>query len=163
MRLSRTDPAELARLAALQRAGGAPVRRLHPSGGLDVPATTAGGRPPYTKRLGLRFLDQTAGAFAPKPEALAALVYIAAGTQDISGQAPLIVTRTRGFGLEIARRYRSRRQALAFQFMLDRLQAWDLIAWSRAGRLIQIAVSGEVARLLPLAGKLAGDALRRAP
>jgi hypothetical protein len=164
MRLSRTDPAELARLAALQRAGGAPVRRLHPSGGVDVPATTAGGRPPpYTKRLGLRFLDQTAGTFAPKPEALAALVYIGAGTQDISGQAPLIVTRARGFGIEIARRYRSRRQALAFQFMLDRLQAWDLIAWSRAGRLIQIAVSGEVARLLPPAGQLAGDALRRAP
>jgi soluble lytic murein transglycosylase-like protein len=162
MRLSRSDPAELRRLAALQRAGGAPVRRLHPHGGVDAPGTTAGAPPPYTKRLGLRVLNPTR-AFAPKPEALATLVYIGAGTQGISGQAPLIVGGARGFGLEIARRYRSRRQALAFQFMLDRLQAWNLIAWSRAGRLIKIAVSGEVARLLPPAGKLAGDALRRAP
>jgi hypothetical protein len=161
MRLSRTDPAELARLAALQRAGGAPVRRLHPNGGIDAPVTTAEAPPPYTQRLGLRFLDETKVGFAPRPEALAALAYIGAGTKDISGQAPLIVARARGFGLEIARRYRSRRQALAFQFMLDRLQAWNLIAWNRAGRLIQIAVSGEAARLLPPAGRLASDALRR--
>jgi hypothetical protein len=161
MRLSRERPAELARLAALQRAGGAPVRRLHPSGGVDVPGT-AGARPPaYAAKLGLRFLNQGKGDFAPRPEALAALVYIGAGTQGISRQAPLIVTRAGGFRLEIARRYRSRRQALAFQFMLDRLQAWNLIAWSRDGRLIQIVVSGEVSRLLPPAGRLAHDAARR--
>jgi hypothetical protein len=159
MRLSRTNPAELARLAALQRAGGAPVRRLHPNGAVETPATTAGGPPPYTQRLGLRLLDETKVGFAPRPEALAALAYIGAGAKDISGQGPLIVARARGFRLEIARRYRSRRQALAFQFMLDRLQAWNLIAWSRAGGLIKIAVSGEVAHLLPPAGRLAHDAL----
>jgi hypothetical protein len=157
MRMSREQPAQLARLAALQRTGGAAVRRLHPDGVVD--AAAGGGAPPaYARRLGLRFVTGSKAAYAPRPEALATLVYIGAGVRDISRQVPLTVERARGFRVEIARRYRSRRQALAFEFMLDRLQAWNLIAWRRAGGLLDIVVSPEASRILPSAGQLARDA-----
>ena len=40
--------------------------------------------------------------------------------------------RRQGWSFDISRRYGSgRAQAAAFQFMLDRLQALDLIGWKR--------------------------------
>jgi hypothetical protein len=160
MRMSREHPAELARLAALQRAGGAAVRRLHPDGGVNAPAGGRTAPPAYARRLGLRFVDPSSQAYAPRPETLATLVYVAAGVRDISRQVPLTVDRTRGFQVQIARRYRSRRQALAFEFMLDRLQAWNLIAWRRAGTRLDFVVGSEASRILPSAGQLARDAGR---
>jgi soluble lytic murein transglycosylase-like protein len=158
MRLSRDRPAELARLEALQRSGGSAARRLHADGGATA---GGGGSPPsYGQRVGLRFAPSTQGAFAPRAEALATLVYIAAGTKAISRQVPLTVAGARAFRLEIDRQYRSRGQALAFEFMLNRLQAWNLIAWHRAGPLMEIVVSGEASRLLPSADRLAGDTPR---
>ena len=38
-----------------------------------------------------------------------------------------------GFAFDIRRRYASGAQAEAFQYMLDRLQALNLIAWARDG------------------------------
>jgi transglycosylase-like protein with SLT domain len=112
---------------------------------------------------------------ALKPESLAMLVYIAAGAHEISGQAPLIVTstvrdkayqrrlvrgniqatrayslHTTGYAFDILRSYRSRRQALAFQFMLDRLTALDLIAWAVEPRAIHVTVSSDARALVPL-------------
>jgi hypothetical protein len=158
MRMSRRHPAELARLAALQQSGGAAARRLHTDRGAS--ASGAATPPAYARRLGLRFAGGSSTTYAPRPEALATLVYIGAGVRDISRQVPLTVTSARGDRIEISRRYRSRRQALAFEFMLNRLQAWNLIAWRRAGTLLDIVVSGEAARLLPPAGQLARDAGR---
>jgi hypothetical protein len=48
-----------------------------------------------------------------------------------------------GFALDVRRRYRSGAQAEAFQYMLDRLQALNLIAWIRDSDTIHIAASGE--------------------
>ena len=48
---------------------------------------------------------------------------------------------TTGYAFDIERRYRSRRQALAFQFMLDRLQALNMIAWAREPDAIHVTVA----------------------
>jgi hypothetical protein len=71
----------------------------------------------------------------------------------VSGiRPPLTVTRTirpgpgihaTGFAFDIRRRYRNGAQAEAFQFMLDRLQALNLIAWTRDTSTIHITASGE--------------------
>jgi soluble lytic murein transglycosylase-like protein len=55
---------------------------------------------------------------------------------------------TTGYAFDVLRRYRSREQALAFEFMLGRLQALNLIAWSREPAVIQITVSEEAGNLL---------------
>jgi soluble lytic murein transglycosylase-like protein len=159
MRLYRDDPLRLSRLAALDRSGGAGARRLYPNG---APATSVRlTRPPaYGPALGLRFSPAARSDFAPTPATLATLVYIGAGTRRISGRAPLIVTGAHGVSLEIARHYRGRRQALAFQYMLDRLQAANLIAWGRGDTTIAIAVGADAGKLLPPASRLARDARR---
>jgi hypothetical protein len=111
-----------------------------------------------------------------RPEALGALVYIATGTREIGGKAsPLSVTsavrderyqrlvsaanieathgyslHTTGFTFDIRRAYSSHREALAFQFMLDRLQALDMIAWVREPSAIHVTVSSAARVLEPL-------------
>ena len=114
---------------------------------------------------------------ALRPEALAILLYIGTGVRAVSGDAPLSVTsaardrayqrllverngeatrryslHTTGYAFDILRSYRSRRQALAFQFWLDRLQAMNLIAWVREPSAIHITVSKDAHRLVPLLG-----------
>ena len=104
--------------------------------------------------------------------ALALLVYIGAGVRAIADQTPLIVTstvrdlryqrllvarnieatrnyslHTTGWAFDILRRYRSRKQALAFEFMLNRLQSHDLIAWVREPAAIHVTVSSDAERL----------------
>jgi hypothetical protein len=57
---------------------------------------------------------------------------------------------TTGYAFDIERRYRSPKQAEAFQFMLDRLQALNIIAYAREPRAIHVTVSGDARVLLPL-------------
>ena len=103
---------------------------------------------------------------ALRPEALAMLEAMGAATQAIGGTAPLgsrarCATRTTstswprptrkpppryslhttGYAFDIARNYRSRAQALAFQFVLDRLTARGLIAWVREPGAIHVTVA----------------------
>jgi soluble lytic murein transglycosylase-like protein len=111
-----------------------------------------------------------------RPEALGLLVYLAAGTREIGGKAtPLSVTsavrdeeyqrlvaaanieathgyslHTTGFTFDIRRSYSSHREALAFQFMLDRLQALNMIAWVREPEAIHVTVSSAARVLEPL-------------
>jgi hypothetical protein len=59
--------------------------------------------------------------------------------------APLTST---GYSFAIERRYASRRQASAFQAMLDQLQALDLIAWVRSPETIQIAVASDAGQVI---------------
>jgi hypothetical protein len=54
---------------------------------------------------------------------------------------------TTGYAFDVRRRYRSRRQAVAFQFLLDRLQALNLIAWVREPAAIHITAAREAERL----------------
>jgi hypothetical protein len=113
-----------------------------------------------------------------RPSALALLVVLAAGTRAISGDGPLTLTstvrderyqrvlvgtnreatpnyslHTTGWAFDILRAYRSRAQALAFQFMLDRLQSHDLIAWVREPAAIHVTVSPRARMLLGLLGQ----------
>jgi hypothetical protein len=109
-----------------------------------------------------------------RPEALAAAVYIGRSVRELAdARSPLIVTssvrdqayqdvlarrnpeatrayslHTTGFAFDVRRRYRSERQARAFQYLLDRLQSLNLIAWVREPGAIHITVSGEARRLL---------------
>ena len=104
--------------------------------------------------------------------ALDLLAYIGAAVKSISGAAPLVVTstvrdkayqrellrrnreatpnyslHTTGWSFDIQRTYASRPQALAFEFMLERLQSHNLIAWVREPAAIHVTVSREAERL----------------
>ena len=57
---------------------------------------------------------------------------------------------TTGYAFDVERRYRNRRQAVAFQYMLDRLQSLNLIAWVREPDAIHVTVSSDARRLEPL-------------
>jgi hypothetical protein len=115
-----------------------------------------------------------------RPEALAMALYVGAQTRAYAdGQGPLRVTstvrdeeyqrrlvrgneeatrnyslHTTGWAFDIARDYRSRRQALAFQFVLDRLQVLNVIAWVREPRAIHVTAAGDADALLPLLERL---------
>ncbi len=109
-----------------------------------------------------------------RPAALRVLIELAAGTRRISGSdAPLTVTssvrdqryqerlasgnpeathafsvHTTGWSFDVLRSYANGRQARAFQFMLDRLQALHLITWVREPAAIHVTVAGDADRLL---------------
>jgi len=103
---------------------------------------------------------------ALRPQALRMLEVLGAGTNAIARMGPLIVTstvrdkdyqrvlaatdqeathayslHTTGYAFDIARVYRSRAQALAFQWVLDRLAARGMIAWIREPQAIHITVA----------------------
>src|SRR3954470_18146732 len=103
---------------------------------------------------------------ALRPQALRMLEVIGAGTRAISRTRPLVVTstvrderyqrvleaeniqatrnfslHTTGWAFDISRAYRSHAQALAFQFMLDRLTALNMIAWVREPGAIHVTVA----------------------
>jgi hypothetical protein len=104
-----------------------------------------------------------------RPEAYELAVYLAAGVRSVSGTSgALAVTstvrdlgyqrlllrdnpfatreyslHTTGFAFDVRRDYASRAQAVAFQYMLDRLQSLNLIAWVREPGAIHITASGE--------------------
>jgi len=112
-----------------------------------------------------------------RPEALALALYLGAKVRAMAGdpRAALTVTstvrdesyqrllvarnreatrnyslHTTGWSFDVLRRYRSRRHALAFQFMLDRLQSLNLVAWVREPAAIHVTVAPDAAALLPL-------------
>jgi hypothetical protein len=55
---------------------------------------------------------------------------------------------TTGWAFDVERDYASREQALAFQFMLDRLQALNLIAWVREPAAIHVTAGGDAKDLI---------------
>ncbi len=107
-----------------------------------------------------------------RPEALAMALYIGAQTREYAGgEGPLVVTstvrdeqyqgrlvrrngeatrnyslHTTGWAFDVARDYRSKRQALAFQFVLDRLQVLDVIAWVREPGAIHVTAADDAGR-----------------
>jgi soluble lytic murein transglycosylase-like protein len=110
---------------------------------------------------------------ALRPEALALLIYVGRSVQAIAKTEPLVLTstvrdagyqnlltrrnseatrayslHTTGWAFDVERKYASREQALAFQFLLDRLQALNLIAWVREPAAIHVTVSGDAKELL---------------
>jgi hypothetical protein len=113
---------------------------------------------------------------ALRPEALATLYYLADRVHAISrARQPLLVAAavrdvayeaeldkhararpggyslyTTGYSFDVERRYESPRQAQAFQAMLDRLQALNVIAWEARGKVIHVTVSRRAEALLPV-------------
>ena len=157
MRLYRENRAKLERLAELQSGSDSGELVLHPPDRTrsfetqeDVDNATADGQ--------LR----PVGGGALRPEAYALLAYIRDGVRNVSGvKAPLEVTRTvhpaggihaTGYAFDVSRTYANGRQAEAFQFMLDRLQALNVIAWTRDARTIHITASSEGRRILGKTG-----------
>ena len=130
------------------------------------------------RRMGelARRIDQPAGRYRGlRRSALAMALYIGAQVRALSGQEPLIVTstvrdgsyqtaliarnpeatrsyslHTTGWAFDVLREYRTRRQARAFQFVLDRLRSLNAIAWVREPRAIHITVAPDAEVLLPL-------------
>jgi hypothetical protein len=119
-----------------------------------------------------------------RPEALATALYMAAEVRAASGDdgsaltltstvrdrayQRLLVRRnpeathnyslhTTGFSFDVLRRYSSRRQAEAFQFVLDRLTSLNLIAWVREPAAIHVTVASEASALTPLLERVASD------
>jgi hypothetical protein len=98
--------------------------------------------------------------------ALDMLVELGVRVRALSGsRAPLIVASTvtdsryqqlapgapradTGWSFQILRRYGSNGQAVAFQEMLDRLQALNLIAWSRRGQTIDVTVASDASQAI---------------
>lgn len=94
--------------------------------------------------------------------ALVLLRQLALGVQSVAKTAPLVVTKASttsrgegfvgegveaepsmhatGYAFDVSRAYRSRGQAQALQFWLDRLMALDLIAWVREPDVIHVTV-----------------------
>jgi hypothetical protein len=198
MRLYRTNPAELRRLAMLHGHKTTAEEVLHPSGSTPVfadsgalkQAESSGALKPLPsdpKKYGFA-IDPGMGSYAPRlgqnpgiyrylrPDALAMLTYIAAGVREIGGsKQPLLVTstvrdqpyqralgssnpeathayslHTTGYAFDIERSYATPAQALAFQFMLDRLTALNLIAWAREPQAIHVAVASTGRKLVSL-------------
>jgi hypothetical protein len=132
MRLARTDPGRLARQAALGRAPAPPAA----DGDVRAFAAAPGLLVPRGARL--------------RTEAVALALYVGAQVKAISGEPALSVTGTAGARFDVARRYPSRPQALAFQYVLDRLRVLGAIEWWRDARAIHITVSKDAAALEPL-------------
>jgi hypothetical protein len=59
---------------------------------------------------------------------------------------------TTGWTFDVLRSYRSHAQALAFEFVLERLQSLDLIAWVREPAAIHVTVSSDAQRLVGPSG-----------
>ena len=111
-----------------------------------------------------------------RPEAYALALYLARIARKAGGgDAPLTVTstvrdeayqallargnpeatrnyslHTTGFSFDVLRRYSGDRQAVAFQFALDRLEALNLIAWVREPAAIHVTVADDARVLLGL-------------
>jgi hypothetical protein len=194
MRLHREEPEVLAGLQELHSNKATAEEVLHPvteTKVLSSPAALSRARDddeilPLPENAAELYIsvDKGMGELAPRlgeerslyrglrPEALAMLVYIAAGVHEIGGSGRLNVTstvrdqeyqarlvrrniqatrayslHTTGYSFDIERKYRSRKQAVAFQFMLDRLQALNMIAYAVEPDAIHITVSGD-ARVL---------------
>jgi hypothetical protein len=157
--------------AALRSAWDAGEIRTFP----DDPRVTGLRRDPRMGELAGRVHQAPSLYQGLRPEALATALYVGAQVRALSGEAPLVVSstvrdeayqrtlvarnreatrnyslHTTGWAFDVARRYRSRRQALAFQFVLDRLQTLNVVAWVREPGAIHITASRDGEALLPL-------------
>lgn len=158
--------------AITQARGDGVLITLPPPGSLGMRRDRRMGE--LARRLGQR----PALYFALRPEAIRVARYLAAGVRRISGRRePLIMTsavrderyqqllglsnpeathayslHTTGYAFDILRRYHGRAQAWALQFMLDRLQALDLIAWVREPAAIHVTAAADARSLVARPG-----------
>jgi len=122
---------------------------------------------PSMGRLARRFGEPARLYRGLRPAALDLLIELAARVRALSGgAAPLQVAGTitdkryaaalggapvlssAGWTFQIARNYANRAQAEAFQAVLDRLQALNLIAWTRTLDTIDVTVASDAAKAI---------------
>jgi hypothetical protein len=77
---------------------------------------------------------------------------LAAAARSSHGLADGDALHATGYAFDVARTYATPAQAVAFQFILDRLQALDVIAWVRHARTIHVVVGPGVVLLNGRAG-----------
>ena len=77
-----------------------------------------------------------------RPEALGVALYIGAQVRP-----PLRMTSGDGATFRVSRTYASDQQALAFQYVLDRLRVLNVITWERSARSISVTASKDAAVL----------------
>jgi hypothetical protein len=166
MRLHRENRPELGRLARLHAGAPSGEQVLHPPARTELfesqddltSAYLSGKLRPFPNEPAQNGLRRDPSIGEPlfwglRPEAFALAVYTARGVRKVSGtSAPLTVTRAvrsgsgihaTGYGFDVSRDYSSGAQAEAFQYMLDRLQALNLIAWTRDSDAIHVTASRE--------------------
>jgi hypothetical protein len=154
MQLYRTDRPALIRLARLQTApgaGGSDAEVLHPP---DL-TSAAGGRvalPADPSSFGLAYASGVAHPRALRAVAVDLLAELGFRVKQLwSGTAPLTVAGAvgrDGYSFAIQRHYANVHQADAFQAVLDRLQALNLIAWARRRTTIVVTVASDASRYL---------------
>jgi hypothetical protein len=93
-----------------------------------------------------------------RPEALATALYMAAKVRAIANAPALRITHADdgGWTFRVSRAYASEEQALAFQYVLDRLQVLNVIAWSRTKHTIRVTAARDGEVLEPLLDRLGG-------
>jgi predicted aminopeptidase len=199
MELYRDDPAELRRLAGLHGAKSTQEEVFHPEEETETFADAAAieaaiddgrlERLPKGGTLGYD-IDRRMGELAPQfgvkpavyralqPEALAALIYMAAKVRAINGgRGALTITstvrdldyqralldindqatpnyslHTTGWSFDVLRDYSGDHQARAFQFVLDRLRALNVIDYAVEPEAIHVTVSQQAKDILAAAG-----------
>ena len=168
----RARTSRFANPAALARAWRHHVLRAIPRDGHRAHVALAGSFAQEAHRLG-RSRRLYRGL---RPQALDVLLYIGRRVHALSAaRRPLLLTsavrdnryqrvlmrvnanaarsysiHTTGYAFDIARSYASTRQAAAFQFVLDRLQSVDAIAYIREAAAIHVAVASDAAAKLAL-------------
>jgi hypothetical protein len=182
MRLYRSDPGALAREAALQTGAPSAELALRPPGQTpgfaDAAAIAAARRRGALVPVPTTAFAQPGGPRYLRPDALAAAVYLAAAVRAIGrtpvpleltaattamadlvaaarasrGRADRDALHMTGYAFDVARIYATPAQAVAFQFILDRLQALDVIAWTRHARIIHIVAGPRVVLLTGATG-----------
>jgi hypothetical protein len=145
----------------------------------DKPAVTGLRLDPRMGELARRVGQSPSLYRGLRPAALALALYVGAEVRAVSGTWPLVVTstvrddayqhvlaahnlqatrnfslHTTGWAFDISRHYRSHRQALAFQFVLDRLQSLNVIAWVREPDAIHITAGPDARLLEPLLARV---------
>ena len=148
MRAHRKDPAALDRTAAIRAADASGRERL-------LAGAEQGGTRTFEAAPENTGLEVPTG-LELRPEALAVALYMGSQVRSILGDGTLRVQSAAdgGWSFRIARTYASEAQALAFQYVLDRLQVLDVIAWSRAERTIRVTAGRDADVLEPLLDRL---------
>jgi hypothetical protein len=121
---------------------------------------------PSMGRLARRFGEPARLYRGLRPAALDLLVELAARVRALSGASTLHVVGTvtdkryaaaiggapvlssAGWTFQIERNYTSHAQAEAFQAILDRLQALNLIAWTRSIGTIDVTVASDASKVI---------------
>ncbi len=145
MQLWRTDRPALRHLAALETSAKSSANVLHPPG--QPPTGPLLPLPSDPARFSLRYGRGVAGEL--RPAALDVLAELGVRVKrSWAGRAPLTVASVGNYTFSILRGYARPAQAQAFQTVLDRLQALNLIAWSRSATTIDITVSSSASSYL---------------